>query len=1158
MAQYVIMHFDSDVLNFRTKDTKSYKLNFTIMKNFYKMTRMVSVLLILFVLAITAGAQPVVYVSPDGAGDGTSWATAAGSIQDAIQAASEGTEIWIKGGTYYVPGDSTFILKDGVSLYGGFAGTETSPIQRTDYRRGGANETILSGDIDKNGVTDEDNANRVMYGLDITEATTLDGLTITGGYAVDSDDGGGLRLSNGSPNVINCTLFDNFCADNGAGMYIATTSNPDITGCYFIKNFAEDKGGGIYTATDCNAVFTNCVFSNNTATNNGPAVRVYRGSPTFINCTFTRNALPASGDGSAVEINNSLSSPEFMNCVFWGNTEAGTVGEDITLTTDGTVTISTCALEGTYTATGATVSGLLDISTTDPLFVNTAGSSGTEGYDASADWDIQTGSVLINAGLTNGAPEMDITPEFRDATPDIGAYEYEATVPFIIASAVTGSGSVEPRGAYVKPGEAQLFVIAPTEGYELKAATYNGTDILASLTDNGDGSFSYTVSSVAADGLLAVTFEALAVEYTVTVSAGAGGSIAPSGDIKVLVTDETVFTITPDASFEIDDLLLNDESVKESLVDNLDGTFSYTLTNVGKNSTLTVSFLELFTVTLSAGANGSIDPSGTIEMTVKDEQVVTITPNNGYLIDACTLGGTDIKGELTDNGDASFSYTLTGVNADVTLSVTFVKIQVEVVYIKEGGTGNGSSWANAAGDIQATIDGGELGREIWVAKGTYIVPTDTSFVLKNGVSLYGGFAGTESSKDQRSQFRKGEANETILTADVDGNGFLTGGNAPRVIFGEFISPQTTIDGFTINGGYSDVEDSNGAGIKLRASSPNILNCTFFDNFCDDGPHMYLYRSEDIVSSPLVMNCYFIKGYANDDGGAVYNASGTRAQFVNCVFANNFASDEGGAVRNFECSPAFINCDFVYNELPDADPGGGGTYGAAIRNYQGSSDPYMNTEPDIINCVFWKNKDGDAALNYEVSNTGNMASAGANARVINCALMDTLSSSVIIENYLNISTDNPGFADVTGEPGYLGYRAASNWRLVEGSVLIAQGKLNEPGVPTHDMDGKRRGALIDIGAFEFEAAIGIRDRLSEQSFAMDVYPNPSEGSFRVKVDKGSVQEVLLIDLTGRVVFRNTNPGFGSECIIDTGDQTGVFLLRVTKDNGQINTSKVIVR
>lgn len=79
-------------------------------------------------------------------------------------------------------------------------------------------------------------------------------------------------------------------------------------------------------------------------------------------------------------------------------------------------------------------------------------------------------------------------------------------------------------------------------------------------------------------------------------------------------------------------------------------------------------------------------------------------------------------------------------------------------YVKQGGTGKGTSWGDAMGDIQKAINDlaetattpGEKG-EVWVAAGTYVVKdriTDdtsspVSLLMKNGISVYGAFKGTE-------------------------------------------------------------------------------------------------------------------------------------------------------------------------------------------------------------------------------------------------------------------------------------------------------------------------------------------------------------------------------------------------------------------------------
>lgn len=133
-----------------------------------------SIILLTFcLLAIQVNAKTVYYVKSGATGTGTSWSNASGSIQAMIDQASPGDEVWIAGGTYYPEKEyewsgskgRTFKLKTGVSLYGGFFGSETSIQQRKkiDRDRNGKveawefqYETVLNGDSETNDVWEVD------------------------------------------------------------------------------------------------------------------------------------------------------------------------------------------------------------------------------------------------------------------------------------------------------------------------------------------------------------------------------------------------------------------------------------------------------------------------------------------------------------------------------------------------------------------------------------------------------------------------------------------------------------------------------------------------------------------------------------------------------------------------------------------------------------------------------------------------------------------------------------------------------------------------------------------------------------------------------------------------------------------------------------------
>jgi hypothetical protein len=161
-------------------------------------------------------------------------------------------------------------------------------------------------------------------------------------------------------------------------------------------------------------------------------------------------------------------------------------------------------------------------------------------------------------------------------------------------------------------------------------------------------------------------------------------------------------------------------------------------------------------------------------------------------------------------------------------------------YVKwnAGGANNGTSWANAYTSLQSALAAASSGDEIWVAAGTYKPATGidrtSSFTLKNGVSIYGGFAGNESSRDQRDP----AVHVTILSGDI---GLLNNNsdNSYHVLVGGGTNGTAILDGFTVRAGNanSDTNDAGG-GMYNVSSSPTLTNVTFSGNRAKSGGGMY--------------------------------------------------------------------------------------------------------------------------------------------------------------------------------------------------------------------------------------------------------------------------------------------------------------------------------
>lgn len=346
-------------------------------------------------LSVQKSTGNIIFVDHEAAGDGTgsSWTNAYNSLQNALMDDDlwYGVNIWVAEGTYYpddgsdhVSGDRTasFSIPDGVHIYGGFAGTESSLAERDPDQH----ITILSGDI---GVVDApaDNSFHVVKG---GNNTLLNGLIIEKGNASGAGDpdyfGGGMFNDANTQNILieHCTFRENNASSQGGAVYnngyVTITTRHTV----FYKNTAADNATVKNVNTEADYYY--CTFIENADASMGGGLMYWgsgSGSPDIHNCTFIRNQSAA---GGAIHLRASGINADIRNCIFYHNTP-----DDIALTNGATSNVSySRIIQSPYTGSQNNIAD-------DPLFADTI-------YGALSLYNL---SPCIDAGDENSPADPD-------------------------------------------------------------------------------------------------------------------------------------------------------------------------------------------------------------------------------------------------------------------------------------------------------------------------------------------------------------------------------------------------------------------------------------------------------------------------------------------------------------------------------------------------------------------------------------------------------------------------------------------------------------------------------------------------------------------------------------------------------------------------------
>lgn len=250
------------------------------------------------------------------------------------------------------------------------------------------------------------------------------------------------------------------------------------------------------------------------------------------------------------------------------------------------------------------------------------------------------------------------------------------------------------------------------------------------------------------------------------------------------------------------------------------------------------------------------------------------------------------------------------------------------VFVDHSATGanDGTSWENAYTDLSQAIQNTSSG-EIWVSQGVY-KPTlnlvgeadedikQLTFPLKPWVAMYGGFAGGESTREERSW----EENLTILDGNVGTDDPDDNSNSVVTSVDAQLNEQTVLDGFTIRNGNASQGNQIGGAINVYQGYEGefiVRNCQITENESRrGGGAIYIHNADPIIeniifesnkggeggdihisaSKAIIRFCEFRNSFGGASGGSIYVSSYSSPVIKNNLFHSNQTGGEGGAIK----------------------------------------------------------------------------------------------------------------------------------------------------------------------------------------------------------------------------------------------------------------------
>jgi hypothetical protein len=976
-----------------------------------------------FLLPVSAVETNRYYVAPTGSNQSPfdTWGRAATTIQAAVNKAQEdlvpGTtecEVVVSNGTYSLTSQIT--ITNGITL----------------RSLNGRDVTFINGNYPAY-------SNRCFF---ITGDATLDGFTITNGYAYATGgepattnrgggvyahgcsvvvrncailhnrarqsnrggDGGGVAFINGASLLIDCLVARNDTlgaggeVQNGTGVHI-TGGNSQMIGCVIsnhVQGGSNGSGAGLYMTSSTGVLVSNCVFVENRSSRYGGGAYFFGG--TVTHCLFMNNYASSSA-GGAYPYGSTTGSKLFHSTIV--SNRSGGSGGGVSINRG---IVADCIIIRNYAVgSGGGVNNAEGRLTNCLIAANSTDGQGGGVYKNAAAYTMDNCTILRNASATGG-----------------GGVKHEVTT---------------------------------TNLFRNNIVFFNENDGIRNDVSGNTGTFTYSCASDLAGGV-----DGNITDEPVFVDSGSGcGTNAVLGDYHLLIGSPALDAGTSNAMSNVD----------------LDGIIRPRDGDGNGSSGYDMGAYEAGDATAGVFRCGFTAPTnkGVDSVEVVFTAFTAGPATNGLAYhwsfgDGATSGWSAATRDISHvYGYGTFSVVLTVSNElGQTASYTrpaFITVYPTFVFVSTAGshTAPYGTWDTAATNIQAAVDTAADGLgytlEVLVGNGTYTV---TNAIAINRPVTVRGFSGNP--------------DDTVIQGGYPAstNRCLTLNHAGAVL-----------DGVTVSNGYLSVVD-NGAGILSTGGT--IRNCIITRNTSAAGG----YGAGVSAVGTLLTNCVISENrnsLSAGTAGGVYAQAGTTV--ADCLIVSNRAKYRGGIYLNGAGAVA-RNCEIAYN-YGGTTCGGGEALGGAFEgclvignesagNAGGlylarTGDSAQNctivgnksvsgvgsagglyllggaNTPNAVNTIVWGNEAGGVASDV----------AGYTSKVSYCSAPD------LVAGVSNNITADPQFVKPGSGVGLAHVRG--NYHLKAGSPCIDTAQVLSWMASGQDLDGEPRilGGGPNRGAFE---------------------------------------------------------------------------------------------